>query len=96
VVALPVTYPEALDDAFQKIRQAGRGQVAIAARLLEALIAIGQNVREPEDRAAVRRQAEMILRSAEESVPEPNDRADLSARFAHLSEILGPEERTQP
>ena len=63
--------------AFDKIRQAGRGMPAVIIRLLDALSHVAESSTDRRQRAVLLRQAEMIMRGAEEEVPEPNDLADI-------------------
>jgi uncharacterized membrane protein len=90
IIDLPLTYDRLLNHAFDKIRQAGRGMPAVAIRQLEALATIAARTIAEDQRAAVARQADMILRSADEAIPEPNDRADV--RRAH-HQVAGALER---
>ena len=70
--------------AFDKIRQASRGMPAVLIRMLDALSSIVSEAATPEQRRVLMRQAEMILRSAEESVPEANDLDDVRFRYHRL------------
>jgi uncharacterized membrane protein len=100
VVDFPLRFDRMLNHGFDKIRQAGRGMPAVAIRQLETLVAIASCTIAEEQRAAVARQADMILRSADEAIPEPNDRGDVLQahhqvagaleRFGNLPQELGP------
>jgi uncharacterized membrane protein len=70
--------------AFDKIRQSSRGMPAVIIRMLDALNSIASAPASPEQLGVLRRQAEMILKSAEESVPEPNDLEDIRLRFRRM------------
>jgi uncharacterized membrane protein len=70
--------------AFDKVRQAGRGMPAVIIRLLDALDHIAESTTDPRQRAVLLRQAEMILRGAEEEVPERLDRVDIRERYDRL------------
>ncbi len=63
--------------AFDKVRQAGRGMPAIYIRQLENLAKISDYATTDQERQCVRREADMILRAAQASVPEPNDVSDV-------------------
>jgi uncharacterized membrane protein len=76
--ALP--YERLVNGAFDKVRQAGRGMPAVTIRQLEALARIMEFTTEDDQRFALMRQADMLLQSSEESIPEPNDRLDVRAR----------------
>jgi uncharacterized membrane protein len=81
VIAAGVRYARFVERAFDKIRQAGRGMPAVMIRQLDAVAKIEQYASNDEQRAVLRAQAEMILRSSEESVPEPSDRADVRRHY---------------
>jgi uncharacterized membrane protein len=70
--------------AFDKVRQAGRAMPAVIIRMIDALAHITENTTSDRQRAVLLRQAEMILRGAEEEVPEPNDLADIRLRYDRL------------
>jgi uncharacterized membrane protein len=89
VVVAPVHYGEFVDRAFDKIRQAGRGMPAVMIRQLDAIAKVMECTTNAEQRAPLLEQAEMIMRSCEESVPEPGDRADVGRRFDALVASLG-------
>jgi uncharacterized membrane protein len=77
VLDVPLRYDRLLNHGFDKIRQAGRGMPAVAIRQLEALMAIATCTIDEAQRAAIARQADMIRRSADEAIPERNDREDV-------------------
>lgn len=87
VIEPPASYDRIVDRAFDKIRQAGRGMPAVALRQLRALAAIAGVARATAQREALLRQGAMILRSAEEAIPEGEDRARVRAAHEHLSNI---------
>jgi uncharacterized membrane protein len=70
--------------ASDKIRQAGRGMPAVLIRQLENLHRVALALREGQPREAILRQAEMIVRASEESIPEPSDRADVHVAYDAL------------
>jgi uncharacterized membrane protein len=82
VIAATPSYRRLVDRAFDKIRQAGRGMPAVMIRQLDALAKIVAHATDTEQRAALFNQAEMIMRSCEESVPEAGDRADVRRSYA--------------
>jgi uncharacterized membrane protein len=81
VVAVPITFAEIVDAAFNQIRQYARSSAAVTIRLLETIAVIAEAVHRPEDRAALRRHAEMIVRGAREGLPEGEDRRAVEDRF---------------
>jgi uncharacterized membrane protein len=54
---------------------------AVIIRMLDSLAAISEATTSAEQRAVLARQADMIMRSAEESVREPNDLEDIRVRY---------------
>lgn len=85
VLDVPLRFDRLLNHGFDKIRQAGRGMPAVAVRQLEGLSAVAACTIDETQRLAIARQAEMILRSADEAITEPNDRDDV--RRAHRQVI---------
>jgi uncharacterized membrane protein len=77
VITAEVRYQRFVERAFDKIRQASRGMPAVMIRQLDALAKVMSYTTTGDQRAALRAQADMILRSSEESVPEAADRADV-------------------
>ena len=78
--------------AFDKVRQAARGMPAVIIRMLDALTAIVEQTTSSDQRGVLARQADMILRSAEESVPEPNDLEDIAVRYRRFLASAGLDE----
>jgi uncharacterized membrane protein len=86
VIARPISFERLIARAHEKIRQASRGMPAVMIRQLDALTKVMSHTISAEQRAVLLAQGEMILRSAEESVPEPSDREDVRRRHAALAE----------
>jgi uncharacterized membrane protein len=78
------SYGRMVNRAFDKIRQAARGMPAVIIRMMDALTSITEATTSDEQRRILRRQAEMIVQSAEESVPDPNDLEDIRTRFRRM------------
>ena len=57
---------------------------AVIIRMIDALVYITENTTSSQQRNVLIRQAEMIMRGAEEEVPEPNDVADIRVRYDRL------------
>jgi uncharacterized membrane protein len=81
VITVAVSDTRLIDRAFEKIRQAGRGMPAVNIRQLEAIAKIIAHTTTEGQRVALRAQAQMILRSSEESVTEEADRADVRSAY---------------
>jgi uncharacterized membrane protein len=77
VIAAEASYERYVDRAFDKIRQAGRAMPAVMIRQLDAIGRIMEHASTPAQMTVLLQQAEMILRESEDSVPEPQDRADV-------------------
>jgi uncharacterized membrane protein len=90
VISADVPYARFVDRAFDKIRQAGRGMPAVMIRQLDAISKILTHTTSDTQRVALRSQAEMIWRAAEESVPEPCDRADIRRSYDAVVVLCGP------
>jgi uncharacterized membrane protein len=82
------SYARMVNRAFDKIRQSSRAMPAVIIRMLDALTTIGEATNSSEQRAVLRRQAAAILRSAEDSVPEVNDRVDIEERYRRFTERM--------
>jgi uncharacterized membrane protein len=85
------SYAELVDVAFQQLRQNGSGSAAVLVRLLEGIRSIAEEATTGEQRAALRRQAKLILDTGLRSVPADEDRADLRRHHAEVVRaLLGP------
>ncbi|HUE28932.1 MAG TPA: DUF2254 domain-containing protein [Solirubrobacteraceae bacterium] len=91
VITAHVSYERLVERAFEKIRQAGRGMPAVLIRQLDALTKIMEYVETTDQRDLLLAQAEMIQRSAEESIPEPSDRADVTRAYDEVIRAAGRE-----
>ena len=84
-----LTYRRIVDGAFDKVRQAGRGMPAVLIRQLIGLTRVAVGTDDGRAREALRRQADMILRASEESVPEKDDRDDVARRYETFLASIG-------
>jgi len=78
------SYDRMVNRAFDKVRQSSRGMPAVIIRMIDALSTIENETKSADQRRVLLRQAEAILRSATESVPEPNDCEDIELRYQLL------------
>jgi uncharacterized membrane protein len=78
------SYSRMVDRAYDKIRQSAGGMPAVIIRLMNGIGHVMEYTATSEQRAVLQRQADMILRSAEDSIAEANDRADVRARYDDL------------
>ncbi len=81
VITVAVSFRRLVERAHDKIRQASRGMPAVMIRQLDGLAKVMTYAISAEEREVLLEQAEMILRSSEESVSEPQDRADVRRRY---------------
>lgn len=88
VVTYPLTFVHMVDLAFSRIRQYGRGSVPITVRLLGSIAAAGSHVQNESARAALMRQADMLKRSSDEAVSEPEDRRVIDLRYRAAEKVL--------
>ncbi len=94
LVEVPLRYERAVDRAFDKIRQSARSMPAVGIRQLENLAKIAEYTTDDAQTRVIARQAEMILRGADEAVPEPYDRADVHAAYERV--VAAIDARTTP
>lgn len=91
-VVMPATaFSDLADAAFGQIRQYARSSAAVTIRLLETIAVVGDFTHRSEDRAALRRQAEMIVRGSLEGLPEKEDRQVVETRFLAAMQSLQPQ-----
>lgn len=81
VIAHTATFPAITDAAFNQIRQYCGSSVAVLIRLLETITVVAKFAHKPEDRAALMRHAEMIVRAARNGLSEPEDRRTVEERY---------------
>lgn len=94
VVSDEVTFPGVLDAALNQIRQYARGHVAVTIRLLEAIEGVAVAATRREDLVALRRHAEMMVRSAREGLGDPYDVNAVEERYrAAVAALRKPAER---
>ncbi|MGA2520468.1 MAG: DUF2254 domain-containing protein [Acidimicrobiales bacterium] len=80
------SYARMVNRAYDKVRQAARGMPAVIIRMLDSLTAIVEQTTSEAQRRSLVRQAEMIMRGAEESVTEPDDLEDIRARYRRMTQ----------
>jgi uncharacterized membrane protein len=91
------SYPRMVNRAFDKIRQSSAGMPAVIIRMLDSLRAVASSTVTPDQREVLAVQADMILRSAEASVSEENDLAEIRIRHQRMIAVArGTEENGEP
>jgi uncharacterized membrane protein len=93
LIELGPSYQRMVDRAFDKIRQAARGMPAVIIRMVDALTQVARNTTDDTQRAVLLRQGAMILRAAEQEVPEDSDLAEIRRRFEQLRIAVAPTEQ---
>lgn len=88
VIAQNVTFSGLTDAAFNQIRQYSNSDVAVTIRLLEAIAIIARYTRNQQDRAALRRHAEMIRRDSQKAVAEELDKQDIEEQYQAVLKAL--------
>lgn len=88
LISPAITFPTITDAAFNQIRQYGRSSAAVTIRLLETIAVIAEFVHRAEDRAALLRHAEMIIRGAGKGLSESEDRREAGERYQAASQLL--------
>ena len=78
------SYARMVNRSFDKVRQAARGMPAVIIRMLDSLTSIMEQTVSVEQRRILARQAEMIFQSAQETVPDANDRQDIATRYQRV------------
>ncbi|MBV8462923.1 MAG: DUF2254 domain-containing protein [Acidimicrobiales bacterium] len=78
------SYARMVNRAFDKIRQASSGMPAVLIRLIDSLGSIMLDTTSAEQRAVLRRQADMVLRLSEETVSEPDDLEEIRFRYRRV------------
>lgn len=73
------TFPGLLAQAFDQIRQNAEGNVAVLTRLLQVLATLADRTADEDRRRALRQQADLVVETAERSVPLAHDRATIQA-----------------
>jgi len=89
VWALPTTFAQLAESAFGQFRQYARLNTAVTLRLLDTVAVVARATRRQEDRAALQRQADMLIRGARSSLPEEEDRHEAEQRYRFASQRLG-------
>ena len=91
VRAKTLPFPGYVHAAFSQIRQHARGDVAVLGRLLQTLAALAPHLEGDIRRAALRDQAEMVKRAAQDAVPEGADLKRLLRLHEEALAALDPE-----
>lgn len=88
IVTPATAFADVADAAFDQVRQYARTSAAVTIRLLETIAVVAGFAHRSEDRAALRRHAEMIARGSIEGLPEKTDRLAVEARLLAVMQSL--------
>lgn len=88
VSASGFSFQGAVEAAFDPLRQSARGNEMVTIRLLESLCRIMSVADQADYRAMLFRQADLIHRSALESIPSETDRDAVGRRFGNCRALL--------
>jgi uncharacterized membrane protein len=88
VITAPAAFSGIVGAAFHQIRQYARSSAAVTIRLLETIAVIAGAAHRPQDQAALRRHADMIIRGAREGLLEGEDRREADERYSAAIEAL--------
>jgi uncharacterized membrane protein len=93
VITRGVTFADLVELSFDQIRQNAAGNVAVLARLVEAIELLQSHTRSIKRRRVVLRQAEAIAEAIRRTIPAAMDREPLEVRAAQLLELWGTDRR---
>lgn len=88
VVMPAVTFGDVVDASLGTVRQYARSSAIVTNRLLDAIAVIARVTARPTDRAALLRQAEMIVRGARATLPEVGDRDAVEDSYRNATRAL--------
>jgi uncharacterized membrane protein len=83
------TFPSILAEAFDQIRQNAEGNIAVLVRLLQILEILIERTSDDQRRRALRLQADLIVETAQRSVPAAHDRATVETARERIALQLG-------
>jgi uncharacterized membrane protein len=92
IIAKSATIESAIDAAFNQIRQYGRTHADVTIRGLEVLQHVASRTTDDQQKAIVRRHAEMFLRAGEQ-LSEAHDQETVRSRFDDVTKALARETR---
>ncbi len=81
VICKPITFEGMTNVAFNMIRQNSQTVAAVSMRLLETIATVAEQTPRKEDRAALLRHADMVVRGCKGNIEAADDRHDLEKRY---------------
>jgi uncharacterized membrane protein len=82
------SYERIINRAYDKIRQAATGMPAVLIRLLDNISVVAMSTTSTFQREVLMRQADMVLKNAQESIDDENDLADVTIRYERAYEAF--------
>jgi uncharacterized membrane protein len=95
LIVHPTTFNGAIDAAFDQIRQAANGHVAVLIRMVDARGELAEIGVTAEQRSALARHADMIRRACHRSIAEPEDRADVERELRRFDAAIAAAPQTE-
>ena len=89
IISKTFTFEGMVDASFNMIRQNSETIAAVSIHLLEAIATVADQVLREEDRAALLRQASMVVNGCKENLAAEEDRSDLEKRYEAALRALG-------
>lgn len=81
IISNPLSFEGVVDTAFNMIRQNSLAVPAVAIRLLETMATVARQPVRDQDRRALRRQADLVVRGCREAFSATDDLRDLEERY---------------
>ncbi|HEV2362396.1 MAG TPA: DUF2254 domain-containing protein [Acidimicrobiales bacterium] len=81
------SYERMVNRGFDKIRQAARGMPAVLIRMMTGLGHVTEYTVSRSQRTVLARQADMVMRACDETVPDEEDRRDVRTRYDALQSV---------
>jgi len=85
LVTRPFTFEGLMDSSFNQIRQYGGRSPSVIIRMMEAFLKINRFAGNDDQKATIRKHADMIYRTAQITFDEPNDFFDLTKRYEQFN-----------
>ncbi|MBV6621719.1 MAG: DUF2254 domain-containing protein [Rivularia sp. (in: Bacteria)] len=89
VIAHPVTFVGLTDAAFNQIRQNCCSDAAVTVRLLESIAIIAEYTQTSQNKQALRRHADLILKGSRQELSFEEDKQDVEQRYAAVLKANG-------
>ncbi|MBE9182480.1 DUF2254 domain-containing protein [Oculatella sp. LEGE 06141] len=89
IIAVPVTFEQLVNTAFNQIRHYGQSDVVVTMHLLTAIAQIASRTHRSHDRFALQQQAEMIFQGSREGLSQKYDQQMVEDRYRQVIATLG-------